>query len=93
MIKRLPMGGRFYLTLPNHHTMKTKNLTCKELLEINGGSSTSSASYGGGASVGADSLLTLSSESHDGDRSQKSELSVGKGISLDLLGLFKNQRD
>jgi|GEM_PF-2881621 len=73
--------------------MKTQELTQKELLHVNGGSTgDGSVSYGTGISIGTDSLLTLTSESRNGNSYRKYELSIGNDISLNLFGLGNSQQ-
>ena len=64
--------------------MKIKELNQQELIEINGGYTTSSVSFS--SSIGTGSLISLTFTSTDGDKSQTTTLSVGNNISLFLGG-------
>jgi len=68
--------------------MKTKKLTQKELVETNGGSSTSSSQSGIAGDLGIGNLASFSNSSHNGDQSSSNSLSVGNGIGADLGGIL-----
>lgn len=71
--------------------MKTKDLSKQELVNINGGAAGNSIGFSG--TIGADSLLAISSESTNGNDYHKTAFSVGNGISLNLLGLNRNNSE
>lgn len=73
--------------------MKLQELNMMELKETNGGflgNNDSSSSGGLGLGLGIDNLLSFSNETHDGDESSKTSLSIGNGIGASLDGIFKS---
>lgn len=59
-----------------------KNLSIKEMREINGGGE--SYSSGISASSSTDSLLNLTIERNSGDKHSITKISIGSGINLNL---------
>ncbi|MES2828982.1 MAG: hypothetical protein V4687_12535 [Bacteroidota bacterium] len=69
--------------------MKLQDLNQDELNSVTGGSD-SKSSIGIQGTIGADSLLTLHTESSNGDEYRSSTTSVGNDVYIDLGGVVNN---
>lgn len=71
--------------------MNMQELNTHELHNINGGAADRSVGISG--TIGADSLLSFTSQTTNGADYRKTSVSVGNGFRLSLLGLKSNYNE